>query len=70
MFGVLCSSWSLISSRMMSMGSGVVGGAGIVVVSRKAELKVTGAAFGADGRFVGTLKFLTGAACDVTRFRS
>ena len=66
----MCSSWSLISSRMISMGSGVVGGAGVVVVSRKAELKVTGAAFGADGRFVGTLKFLTGAACVNTKLWS
>ena len=49
---------------MMSMGSGVVGGAGVVVVSKNAELNVTGATFKADGRFVGTLKFLTGAACN------
>ena len=48
---------------MMSMGSGVVGGAGVVVVSRKAELNVTGATFPTDGRLVGTLKFLIGAAC-------
>ena len=48
---------------MMSMGSGVVGGAGVVVVSKKAELNVTGATFPTDGRLVGTLKFLIGAAC-------
>ena len=43
----------------MSIGSGVVGGAGVVAVSMNAELNVTWAVFKMDGRLVGTLKFLT-----------
>ena len=54
----------MISSLKMSIGSGVVGGAGVVAVSMNAELNVTWAVFKMDGRLVGTLKFLTGAACN------
>ena len=44
----------------MSIGNGV---GTAVVDSKNAEPKVTGAATLANGRFVGTLKFLTGADC-------